>query len=92
MDFTDNDPAEKRVLPRRILVPLVAAALVLPIVICVLMGVVGLLKAMEDVTGALVAGRVALAAGIAWAVDLILLVVVAGINSMGGNEPPDPMA
>lgn len=75
-------------IPRRYLGPLVLAAIALPIVICALIGIGRLLGAMADAGGALAVDRVALACGIVWIVDLLLLVIVMGINSLGGQEGP----
>lgn len=72
--------------PRRAIAVLVIAGLVLPIVVAVTVGAARLLVAMEDLSGGAALDRVALAAGIIWAIDLISLVVVLGINSL----PPRP--
>jgi hypothetical protein len=75
---------------QRILVGLLLGALGLPILICVLLAVGRLLTAMQDPVGAESVGRVNLALFILWAADLIGLVVVQAIQSLGGPpRPPD---
>lgn len=75
-------------IPRRYVAPLVLAAIALPIVVCALIGIARLLGAMADAGGALAVDRVALACGILWIVDLLLLVIVLGINSLGNQDGP----
>lgn len=70
----------RNVFPRRILACVVVATLLLPVLICVLLGVARLLAAMQDVAGAAVVDRLALAAGVLWIVDLVVLVIFAGIE------------
>lgn len=72
--------------PRRAIAVLVIAGLVLPIVVAVTTAAARLLVAMQDLAGGAVLDRIALATGILWAVDLISLVVVLGINAL----PPRP--
>jgi uncharacterized membrane protein YhaH (DUF805 family) len=76
------------VISRRALTILVTTACVLPIAIAVLLAVARLLGAMEDTAAAAVLDRVALAAGIVWAIDLVCLLLAQGINSLG--SPPGP--
>jgi hypothetical protein len=69
---------------------LLIAALGLPILLCVLGGVSKLLGAMQDTVGVEVIGRVSLVLYILWAADLIGLVVIQTIQSLGGpNRRPD---
>lgn len=75
-------------IPQRVLGWLVIAALALPIVISVLVAVGRLLAAMQDAAGAAVLDRLALAGGIVWAVSLIVLVIVLGIQSLGQERLP----
>ena len=75
--------------PSRALGPLVIAALALPILVCVLVGVARLLNALGDAAGGLVVDRIALAGGIVWIVDLICLVIVLAIITLvRDREPP----
>lgn len=71
---------------RRILTMLVAAGVVLPVAIAVVLGVARLLGAMQDTSAATVLERLALALGIVWSVDLVCLILAQGINALG---PPD---
>ena len=71
---------------RRILLTLLAAGCVLPVAIVVVAAVGWLLGAMHDETGAAALGRVALALGIVWLVDLVCLVLAQALNVLG---PPD---
>jgi hypothetical protein len=65
---------------------LVTAACVLPVAIVVVVAVGWLLGQMEDAAAAAVLARVALAIGIVWVIELVCLLVAAGINALG---PPD---
>ena len=71
---------------RRVLLGLVTAACVLPVAITVVVTVAWLLAQMHDAAAAAVLDRVALAIGILWVVDLIVLVVALAIHALG---PPD---
>ena len=71
---------------RRILLGLVTAACVLPVAITVVVTVAWLLAQMHDRAAAAVLDRVALAIGILWVIDLILLVVALAIHVIG---PPN---
>lgn len=68
---------------------LVVAALVLPIVVAVVVGVARLLAAMQDLAGGAVLDRIALAAGLLWIVDLACLVTALGINALPPFDPRD---
>ena len=70
----------------RAVVWLIVGALGLPIALCVLLGLARLLEAMKDDAGAFCLGRVALALAVLWVIDLVALVVIQAINSLGG--PP----
>ena len=74
-------------LPRSTLTALVTIAIVLPIVVLVLRGVEGLLGAMEDMGGQTIVRRAADAAAILWVIDLVLLLVGVGIDSLGRDRP-----
>ena len=73
---------------QRALVALIAVAIVLPIAVCVILALGELLEAMGDSDGGVVLGRVALAAGVLWVVDLICLLLALGVNSL--IDPPGP--
>lgn len=70
----------------RAIVWLIVLALGLPIALCVLMGLAWLLRMMQDEAGAACLARVAMGLAIVWIIDLIALVVIQAINSLGG--PP----
>jgi hypothetical protein len=77
--------------PHRIVLALVTAALVLPIIICVVIAVAGLLGAMGDSAGGLALHRVAVVGGLLWAIDLICLVILLAIGTFRGpDEPSEP--
>jgi hypothetical protein len=71
-----------------VLLLLVAAAVTLPITICVLLGFGKLLGGMGDVAGSLVLERIGLALGIAWILDLVFLVLWLAVQRL--LEPGDP--
>ncbi len=76
-------------IPRRLVLALIGAAVFLPITLCVIFGVAFLLAGMGDTAGAGVLHRIALAGGILWAVDLIGLLLVLAVGSIGDpDEPP----
>ena len=76
-------------LPRSTLTAIVTIAIVLPIVVLVLLGVAGLLSAMQDMGGQAVVRRAAHAAAILWIIDLVLLLVGIGLDSLGRDRPSD---
>ncbi len=78
--------ARKRLISRRAISVLVTLACVLPVAIVVLVAAGWLLAAMQDEAAGRVLQRIALAFGLAWLVDLVVLVIAQGINSLG---PPD---
>jgi len=65
---------------------LLLAAVALPIVCMVLVGLGRLLAAMGDATGATLVDRLALAAGVAWVLVLIALVLL--LAAARAFEPP----
>ena len=71
---------------RRALILLAAAALLLPILTVVLVATARLLAAMQDGAGAAVFDRIALASGVVWVTDLVMLVIVQAIHSAGPPE------
>jgi hypothetical protein len=73
----------------RLLLTLILAGILLPITLCVVLGVAALLAKMGDVAGGDVLYRIALAGGILWIIDLICLVLVLAIDSLRGPDEPD---
>lgn len=67
--------------PRRLLFSLVASALAIPAATLLLYGVGKLLGAMQDEAGEAVLLRISQAAGIAWLVVLLMLVLALGVES-----------
>ncbi len=78
-----------RPVPRRTVILLLTGVLVLPIAAWAIVAVSALLAAMGDAEGALWLRRLAWVGGAVWAVDLVCLVVVQAINSLGDADPPD---
>ena len=76
-------------IPPRAVVWLIVGALGLPIALCVLFGLARLLETMQDQAGAFCLGRVSLALAAVWVIDLIALVVIQAINSLGGPPSQD---
>lgn len=68
---------------------LTVLAVVLPIGLCVLVGTGGLLGALGDAAGATALARTTLVGGVLWVVDLICLVLVLAIRSLGWPESAD---
>ena len=80
----------RKPVPRRILTPLVAIALVLTISIAVVLVVARVVGKMGDPTGQTVLDAVAFGLGIFWVVDVICLVLALGVNSLvDQDDPPD---
>ena len=75
--------------PRRIIFPLVLTAILLPIAVCVVLGVAALLGGMGDATGEGVLHWIALAGAILWIIDLVCLVLLLAIASLCGPDRPD---
>ena len=76
----------RRPISRVIVSSLLIAAVVLPIVIAVTVGVGAILTASEDAIGGAVLGRIALAAGMLWVVNLVCLVLVQSINALAADD------
>ncbi len=74
---------------QRLIFTLLVGALGLPIVLCVLILVAKLLEGMGDPAGRSALEAVALGLGIAWAVDLICLIILQAVHGLGGVGPPD---
>jgi hypothetical protein len=68
------------------IVALVAAGLVLPIVISVLLALAALLAAMGDVAGGIVLRYLALAGGIGWILVLVCLLLAQGLNALTDSD------
>ena len=68
------------------LLALIVAGLVLPITICVVLGLAALLAAMGDALGGKVLRYVALAGGIVWIVVLVGLIFVQAIHALGRSD------
>ncbi len=81
-------------IPHRFLAAAIVAAILLPIAICVIFGVAALLTQMGDLAGGAVLHRIALGGGILWVIDLIGLVLLLAVGSLGvpddSNRPEDP--
>ena len=73
-----------------VLLLLVAAAVMLPIAICVLVGLGRLLGRMGNAPGSLVLDRIGLALAVAWVLDLVFLVLWLAIQRLlEPGEPPE---
>lgn len=73
-------------IPQRAIVGLIIGALGLPIVLCVLYALGRLLEAMQDHVGMAILDRLALVLFALWVIDLVGLIVISAINSLG--SPP----
>jgi hypothetical protein len=69
------------------LYPLLVAALLLPVTICVVVALAALLAAMRDSLGGTALRYVALGGGVLWVVDLIAIVLLQAIDAL--NRPDD---
>jgi hypothetical protein len=69
-------------IPKWIVFVLISGTLLLPMAITVILGVGHLLSTMGDTAGGGVLGRIALALGILWGLDLIVLVVILAVQSL----------
>ena len=61
-------------------------AIIVPMIVLLLLGAGKLLAAMGDLVGAAWLDRLALAGGVWWAIDLVLLLVVLGVNAIDRPE------
>ena len=73
---------------QRAIIWLLVAALGLPIAMCVLYALARLLETMKDDAGANALGYVNLGLLALWVIDLVALVIVQAVNSLGGPQPP----
>jgi hypothetical protein len=74
---------------RRIILPLLLTAILLPIAVCVVIGVAALLGGMGDSVGEGALHWVALIGGILWIIDLICLVLLLAVAAMCGPDRPE---
>jgi len=74
------------VIPRSLITTLLCLALILPVVVCVLLGIEALLSAMGDAAGSYALQRIRLAGLVLWMIDLIGLLLALGIQHLG--PPP----
>jgi len=72
--------------PRWAVMLLTVGAVLLPIAVLVVLGTGELLGAMGDEMGGAVLRRIALAGGILWVMDLLGLLLVLALNSLGNDE------
>jgi len=80
-----------RVLPKSVLLVLLAVGIIAPIGICVLLGLAGLLGTTGDAPGSFVVGWIARALGVVWVLDLICLVLAQAVETLvNREEPPEP--
>jgi hypothetical protein len=73
---------ELDVVARRVLIALVLVGIIAPTIVVVLVAVAKLLASMGDATGAVCVERLALAIGIFWLIDLILLLMALGVGAV----------
>jgi hypothetical protein len=77
-------------LQRVLLLILILAAILLPVAICLLIGLGRLLGAMGDSVGGVILDRVALGVAVLWVLDLIWLLLALAIERLcGPDEPPE---
>jgi hypothetical protein len=76
----------RSLIPDRVVLSLVVVAILLPITLCVVLGVAALLTQMGDATGGAVLDRIALAGGILWVIALICLLLTLAIGSLWGRD------
>ena len=79
---------DRRSVPKPLIFFLVAAGVALPVAVCVCLAIGMLLRAMGDAVGGVVLTYVAWGFGGLWGVDLICLLLAAGINSLGDRDSP----
>ncbi len=75
--------------PRRFGLTLIAGAILLPVCICVTLGVAVLLDGMGDIAGGVVLRRIVLAGSVLWIIDLVCLLLVLAIGTLRGPDEPD---
>ena len=70
----------------RIVLSLIVVAILLPIALCVVLGVAALFTQMGDAAGGAVLHHIALAGGILWVIDLICLILALAIGSLHRSD------
>ncbi len=80
----------QRPVPTSVVLLLLVGALMLPVAISILFGLARLLAAMGDSPGGTVLGWIALGAGVLWSLDLVCLILVQAINSLGNDDRQSP--
>lgn len=76
----------QRPVARRFVLLLIAGLLVLPIAAWAIVAVSSLVGVMGDAEGEILLRRLAWGCGALWIVDLVALVVVQALNSLGDGE------
>jgi hypothetical protein len=76
----------QRPVARRFVLLLVAGLLVLPIAAWAIVAVSSLVGVMGDTEGEILLCRLAWGCGVVWIVDLVALVVVQAVNSLGDGD------
>jgi hypothetical protein len=76
-------------IPRHIIGLAVAVAVIIPIAICLVLGVAALLSAMGDASGGGVLRWIVLGFGILWALDLVLLILGLSVNVLSDSDDSD---
>jgi hypothetical protein len=79
---------QQPLIPHRTVLALIASAIILPITICVVLAVAGLLQAMGDSVGGNVLRWVALGGGILWSVNLVCLILALAVGTLRGPGGP----
>jgi hypothetical protein len=74
------------VIARKVLIAFVLVAIIVPMVVLLLIGVAKLLAVMGDSLGAVCLDRLALAGGVLWGIDLLLLLVALSVNAIDGHD------
>jgi hypothetical protein len=77
---------QQPLVPPRIVAGLIVSGLLLPIALCVVMGVSALLSGMGDAAGGRALQYVAMAGGIVWIINLLCLLLVLAIGTLGGPD------
>lgn len=78
----------RNAVPRWLLFALTAAAVILPMAICLLVGTSALLGGLNDAAGSIVLAWIALGVGVVWALALIGLLLVLAIQRLAESEWP----
>lgn len=71
---------------RRLLIWLLLVALLLPIALCVVLGLAQLLAALQDEAGARAVRYAAMGLAVVWVVDLIVLLLTHVVVTLDGAE------